>query len=65
MWSSSKNMILVQTLNLTGCHGNRKDKIAKKIFKKVNFSEAVWGIKLNLERNNISLNKNVVFIDVA
>ena len=53
-------------LNLIGCHGNRKDKFAKK-YSKINSSEAIMGVKLKLCRNvhNISLYKNCIFIAIA
>ena len=62
-WSSTKRTNL---LYLIGYHGNQKAKFAK-TYSKVNFSEAVWGIKLKLCRivSNNSLYKNIVFIAVA
>ena len=51
--------ILSKLLNLIGCHGNRKDKFAKKC-SKIFSSEAIRGMNLKLCRNvhNISLYKN-------
>ena len=55
-WSSAKHIILG--------NGNRNVKSAKKIFKNINFSEAIRGIKLKLCRivYNISLYKTIVFL---
>ena len=54
--------ILFKLLNLIGCHGNRKDKFAKKYSKIL----ARRGMNLKLCRNvhNISLYKKVIFIAV-
>ena len=65
---SNKHIIFVQTLNLIGCHGNRKAKIENNIFKNIfNSSDTKRGIKLNVGRNvhNISLYNNGTFIAVA
>ena len=45
-------------LNFISCHGNQKAKFLKK---KINSSEAIWGIKLKLCRNvhSMSLYKSV------
>ena len=53
-------------IDLVGYHGNQKAKFAKK-YSKLNPSEAVWGIKLELCRivSNNSLHKDIVFIAVA
>ena len=53
---------LSKPLNLIGCHGNWKAKIAKKYYKIISL-EAIRGIKLKLCRNvhNISLYKNGIF----
>ena len=54
--------ILCKSLILIGCHGNRKAKFSKKIFK-IFFSEAIRGMKLKLCINvhNISLYINYIF----
>ena len=53
---------LSKPLNLIGFHSNQKAQFVKNI-KKINSSEAVWGIKLKLCRNvhSISLFKNVFY----
>ena len=64
--SSPLLKILSKTLNLIGCHGNRKAKFAKK-YSKIISSEAIRGMKLKLCRNdhNVSLYKIYFFIAVA
>ena len=54
--------ILSKPLNLIGCHGNSRDKFAKK-YSKIISLEALRGMKLKVCRNvhNISLYKNYVF----
>ena len=56
IWNLSK------LLNLIGCHGNQKDKFAKK-YSKIISSEAIRGMKLKLCRNvhNLRLCKKYVF----
>ena len=53
---------LSKPLNLIGWHGNPKDQFAYNI-KKINSSEAIWGMKLKLCRNvhSISFYKNIFF----
>ena len=49
-----KIYFLPKPLNFVGCQGNQKAKFAKSI-KKINSSEAIWGIKLKLCRNDDSI----------
>ena len=60
-WSSTKYTFLSKTLNLICCHGNQKVKFAKNI-KKINSSEAIWGIKLKLCRNVHSISLYKLFL---
>ena len=55
--------ILSKLLNLIGCHGNQKDKFAKK-YSKIISPKAIRGMKLKLHRNvhNISLYKMCDFL---
>ena len=62
-WSSTiHNLILSKSLNLIGCHGNRKAKFLKN-YSKIFSSEAIRGMKLKLSIHvhDISLYINYVF----